>query len=148
MKVISIQKIISSSGSETVINYGSGSDFLTSYGSGSGSTCLKVTVPTVPVPQHWFRILSFDPPGSGSSHHQEKIVRKLLITTVVRLLYDFLSVKNDIDVPSKSKKQKNLGTDSRIWIRIKMPPIRTLVLSISRGAGLCNLTSFIMSSTK
>jgi hypothetical protein len=40
---------ISSSGSGTVINYGSGSDFLTSYG--SGSTSQKVTVPTVPVPQ-------------------------------------------------------------------------------------------------
>ncbi len=47
---------MSSSGSGTVINYGSGSgsDFLTSYGSGSGSgsTSQKVTVPTVPVPQH------------------------------------------------------------------------------------------------
>ncbi len=31
---------------------GSGSDFLTTYGSGSGSTSQKVTVPTVPVPQH------------------------------------------------------------------------------------------------
>jgi hypothetical protein len=41
----------SSSGSGTVINYGSGTDFLTSYG--SGSTCQKVTVPMVPVPQHW-----------------------------------------------------------------------------------------------
>jgi hypothetical protein len=45
---------MSSSGSGTVINYGSGSgsDFLTSYG--SGSTSQKVTVPTapVPVPQH------------------------------------------------------------------------------------------------
>jgi hypothetical protein len=42
------------SGSGTVINYGSGSDFLTSYGSGygSGSTSQKVTVPPVPVPQH------------------------------------------------------------------------------------------------
>jgi hypothetical protein len=41
---------MSSSGSGTVINYGSGSDFLTSYGSrsGSGSTSKKVTVP---VPQ-------------------------------------------------------------------------------------------------
>ncbi len=39
---------ISSSGSGTVINYGSGSDFLASYG--SGSTSQKVTVPTVPVP--------------------------------------------------------------------------------------------------
>jgi hypothetical protein len=43
---------MSISGSGTVINYGSGSDFLTSYGSGSGSTSQKVTVPTVPVPQH------------------------------------------------------------------------------------------------
>ncbi len=53
-----IHNFLSSSGSGTVINYGSGSDFLTSYGSGygSGSTSQKVTVPTVPVPvpQHWF----------------------------------------------------------------------------------------------
>ncbi len=59
-----IHNFMSSSGSGTVINYGSGSDFLTSYGSGygSGSTSQKVTVPTVlvpvPVPQHcpehWF----------------------------------------------------------------------------------------------
>jgi hypothetical protein len=52
-----IHNFISSSGSGTVINYGSGSDFLTIYGSGygSGSTSQKVTVPTVPVPvpQHW-----------------------------------------------------------------------------------------------
>jgi hypothetical protein len=37
---------ISSSGYETVINYGSGSDFFTSYGSygsGSGSTTLPLT---------------------------------------------------------------------------------------------------------
>jgi hypothetical protein len=47
-----IHNFISSSGSGTVISYGSGSDFLTSYG--SGSTSQKVTVPTVlvPVPQH------------------------------------------------------------------------------------------------
>jgi hypothetical protein len=37
-------------GSGTVNNYGSGSDFLTSYR--SGSVRQKVTVPTVPVPQH------------------------------------------------------------------------------------------------
>jgi hypothetical protein len=43
---------MSSSGSGSVINYGSGSDFLTSYssGSGSGSKSQKVPVPTVPVP--------------------------------------------------------------------------------------------------
>ncbi len=53
-----IHNFISSSGSGTVINYGSGSgsDFLPRYGSGygSGSTSQKVTVPTVPVPQHWW----------------------------------------------------------------------------------------------
>jgi hypothetical protein len=57
-----IHNFMSSSGSGTVINYGSGSgsDFLTTYGSGygygSGSTSQKVTVPVlvpVPVPQHW-----------------------------------------------------------------------------------------------
>ncbi len=51
-----IHNLMSSSGSGTLINYGSGSgsDFLPSYGSGygSGSTSKKVTVPTVPVPQH------------------------------------------------------------------------------------------------
>ncbi len=43
--------ILSSFGSVTVINYGSDSDILPSYGSGSASQ--KVTIPTVPVPQHW-----------------------------------------------------------------------------------------------
>jgi hypothetical protein len=44
-EVNQIHNFISSSGSGTVINYGSGSDFLTSYGSyGSGST----TLPTGP----------------------------------------------------------------------------------------------------
>ncbi len=43
-----IHNVMASSGSGTVINYGSGSDFFTSYGSGSGSTSQKVTVPTVP----------------------------------------------------------------------------------------------------
>ncbi len=54
-----ILNVISSSGSGTIINYGSGSDFLTSYGSdsSSGSTSQKVTVPTVPVPvpQRWLQ---------------------------------------------------------------------------------------------
>ncbi len=55
-----IHNFMSSSGSGTVINYGSGSgsDFLPSYGygSGSGSTSQKVTVPTVPVPQHCLEV--------------------------------------------------------------------------------------------
>ena len=61
MKEIKYITIVSSSGSGTVINYGSGSgsDFLTSYG--SDSTSQIVTVPTVPVPvpvpQHWLYLL-------------------------------------------------------------------------------------------
>jgi hypothetical protein len=43
-------------GSGTVINYGSGSNLLTRYD--SGSTRQKVTVPTVPVKQHWVRLIS------------------------------------------------------------------------------------------
>ncbi len=37
----------------------------------------------------------------GSSHHQAKIVRKPLISTVLWLLYDLLSVKNNVNVPQK-----------------------------------------------
>ncbi len=62
---------------------------------------------------------------SGSFHHQAKIVRKTLISTVLWLLYDFLSLKNDVNVSLKSNKQKTIFvgvlkvTDekSRIWIR-------------------------------
>ncbi len=44
--------------------------------------------------------------GSGSFKHQAKIGRKPLIPTVLRLLYGFLSLGNDVNVPSKSNKQK------------------------------------------
>jgi hypothetical protein len=48
-----IHNFMSSSGSGSVIKYGSGSEFLTSYSSRSGSKSQKVTVPTVSVvPQH------------------------------------------------------------------------------------------------
>ncbi len=52
----------------------------------------------------------FWPPESGSVslYHQAKIVRKTLIPTVLRLRYDFLSLKNYVNVPSKSNKQKKL----------------------------------------
>jgi hypothetical protein len=44
-----------------------------------------------------------------STHHQTKLVRKTLISTVLLLLYDFLSFfKNDVNVPSKGNKQKQL----------------------------------------
>ncbi len=46
--------------------------------------------------------------GSGSFHQQAKKWRKTLIPTVLWLLYDFLSLKNDANVPSKRNKHKNL----------------------------------------
>ncbi len=46
--------------------------------------------------------------GSRSFYHQVKILRKTLIPTVLRLLYDFLSLKNDVNVPSKRNEQKKL----------------------------------------
>ncbi len=45
--------------------------------------------------------------GSGSFYHQAKIVWKTLIPTVLWLLLDFLSLKNYVNVPSKSNKQRN-----------------------------------------
>ncbi len=47
----------------------------------------------------------FGPPGSGSFQYQAKIVRKTLISKVLWQLHDFLSLKNDENVPLK--KQKN-----------------------------------------
>ncbi len=52
----------------------------------------------------------FGPPGSGSGSfcHKARIVRKTLIFTVLLLLFDFLSLKNDVRVPSKSKYAEKL----------------------------------------
>ncbi len=44
--------------------------------------------------------------------------KKILISTVLWLLYDFLSLKNDLYVPLKSKKANNLllkDIDGRCW---------------------------------
>jgi hypothetical protein len=46
--------------------------------------------------------------GSGSLYHHAKIVRKTLIPSILVTLVDFLSLKNDVNVPSKSNKQKKL----------------------------------------
>ncbi len=46
--------------------------------------------------------------GSGSFYHHAKIVRITMIPTIFVTLFDFLSLKNDMNVPSKSNKQKNL----------------------------------------
>jgi hypothetical protein len=50
----------------------------------------------------------FGPPGSGS-FYQAKIVRKPLIPTILfcDFFWTFLYLKNDVNVASKSNKQKN-----------------------------------------
>ncbi len=49
----------------------------------------------------------FGNPESGSgSFHQVKTVRKILISAVLGLLYDLFSLKNNINVPSKSNQQE------------------------------------------
>ncbi len=61
----------------------------------------------------------FGPPGSasgsiiylygfGSFHQQVEKCGKTLISTVLWLLYDFLSLKNDVNVPSKRNKHTTL----------------------------------------
>ncbi len=54
----------------------------------------------------FFTVIQFC--GSGSFYHQAKIVRKTSIPTVFWLLYNYLSLKNDENVASKSIEQKNL----------------------------------------
>jgi hypothetical protein len=51
--------------------------------------------------------------GSGSFHHQEKIVSKTLISSVL-CLYDFFSLKNDVNVPSKGNKQITLEKNNLV----------------------------------
>jgi hypothetical protein len=46
--------------------------------------------------------------GSGSFCHHAKIVRKNLVSYYFGTLFDFLSLKNDVNVASKSNKQKKL----------------------------------------
>jgi hypothetical protein len=45
--------------------------------------------------------------GSGSFYHHAKIVKKNLESYYFVTLFDFLSLKNNITVPSKSNKEKN-----------------------------------------
>jgi hypothetical protein len=83
---------------------------------------------------------------SGSFYNQAKIVRTSIPTALWLMTYDFLSLKYDVNVVSKSKKQKKRilvvflkvtdelpgsgsvgrGTDPRIRIRTKMSRSATL----------------------
>jgi hypothetical protein len=51
--------------------------------------------------------------GSGSFYNQAKKVIKTLIPTVLRLLYHFLSLKNDVNVASKKIIEKKFHDTSR-----------------------------------
>ncbi len=46
--------------------------------------------------------------GSGSFYRHAKIIRKTLKSYYFVILFDFLSLKNNVNVPSKSNKQKKL----------------------------------------
>ncbi len=87
----------------SVANFGpSGSGSISArHGSGSGSLSFYHQAKIV---RKTFIITRY---GSGTFYNQAKIVRKTLIPTVLWLLYDFLSLKNYINVSSKSNKQKN-----------------------------------------
>jgi hypothetical protein len=65
-------------------------------GSGSGSTSQR------------YGSGSCSGSGSGSFYHHAKIVRKTLIPNILLLFFDFLSLKNDLNVASKSNKQQKL----------------------------------------
>ncbi len=43
----------------------------------------------------------------SSFYHQAKLVRKTFIPSFLWLFLDFLSLKNDVNIPSKSNKQNN-----------------------------------------
>jgi hypothetical protein len=64
-------------------------------------------------------------PDPSTIKHQAKIVRKTFILIrktfiphAFLLLYDFLSLKNDVNVASKSKKTKNLVKKKMVFSRI------------------------------
>ena len=54
--------------------------------------------------------------GSGSFYHHAKIVRKTLIPNIFVTLFEFLSLKNDVNVALKSHKQKKLCSKIRFLL--------------------------------
>jgi hypothetical protein len=53
---------------------------------------------------------------TGSLYQQANMVRKNLIPTVLSLSYDFLSLKNYVNVPSKSNGQKNFFLNTVVFL--------------------------------
>ncbi len=60
----------------------------------------------LPDPDPLVRVM--DPDPDPSIIKNATIVRKTLIPTILWTIFDFLSLKNDVNVPSKSNKQKKL----------------------------------------
>jgi hypothetical protein len=68
--------------------------------------------------------------GSGSFFHQAIIVRKFLIPTVLRLLFDFLSLKNNLNLPFKLFDGVMKATNENTRIRTNMSRIRNKISRI------------------
>jgi hypothetical protein len=112
---------------------------------------------------------------SASFHHKAKTVIRTLFYTVLWLLHDFLSLKNDGKVPTKNKSKKlkknkliflkswkplkksririrnSCGTDPRIRIRAKIPRIHNTDLKnviLIRYFPDCNTTSLKLTVKK
>jgi hypothetical protein len=67
----------------------------------------------LPNPNHYYICTDLDP------FHQAKIVRKTLISTVLWLLYDFLSLKNSVNTSLKSNRyQQNLFLFMASWMSL------------------------------
>ncbi len=103
-----------------------------------------------PDPDPLVRYESGSNSGAGSFYHQAKIVRKTLIPTVLRILYHFLSLKNDVIVASKSNKEKNFflvavlkvsdensRTRSRIRVRGTDPQIFNIGVPLTSACSTC-----------
>jgi hypothetical protein len=72
---------------------------------GTQLVILPSSVP-VPAPDPDPLVRGMNPaPDPSMIYHQAKIIRKTLIPTVLRLLLEFSSLKNDVNVPSKSNEQ-------------------------------------------
>jgi hypothetical protein len=127
---IRIQKNLWRSGS---IRYGYVLGTSVYYGSGSGSRIFMFLGLPGSASGFVSHMYGF---GSGSFHHQAKIliVRKTLNFTVLWLLYDFISLKNDVNVRVPDPLVRGrYGTDLRIPIRIrtKMSGIRNTARNLT-----------------
>jgi hypothetical protein len=94
---------------------------------------------------------------------KQKIVRKILISTVLRLLFDFLSLKNDAKVPSKSNMQTNFfyisfcrylegDEKSRIRIRIRIHYLEAWIPGSGstlkcHGSATLHITDYVTDAT-